>query len=141
MDGDSWTWRTNCPPQTGKRSCKLRRKNIWKPTDSKLQVKMGKLEKELEVLATASVQSQDVCVCVTSHRVSWPASQQQKQPRGSTSFTPESHGLFDGLNRTTRGHSRNESTHCLLSSAVLQHRQPFSRAECRCWEPMTQPTH
>lgn len=63
VDGDSWTWRTNCPPQTGNRSCKIRRKNIWKPRDSKLQVKMGKLEKELEVLATASVQSQDVCVC------------------------------------------------------------------------------
>lgn len=79
-------------------------------------MKMGKLEKELKVLATASVQSQDVCV--TSHSL-LPANQQQKQPRGSTVFTPESHGLFNGLYRTTRGHSRNESMHCLLSSAVL----------------------
>lgn len=70
MDGDSWTWRTNCPPETGNRSCNLRRKNIWKLTDSKLQVKMGKLEKELEVLATASVQSQDVCDLTQSLTVS-----------------------------------------------------------------------
>lgn len=41
-----------------------------KPTDSKLQVKIGKLEKELEVLATASVQSQDVCDLTQSLPVS-----------------------------------------------------------------------
>lgn len=36
---------------------------------------MGKLEKELEVLATASVQSQDVCVCVCDLTQSLLASQ------------------------------------------------------------------
>lgn len=121
MDGDSWIWRTNCAPQTDNRPCNLKRKkNIWKPTEAELQIKMGDLEKELQELAKACRAK----TYVASLRFSRPANQRQKQPQGSTLLTPESHASL--IVSTAQPQDITERNHCRLSSSELWHQQPFS---------------
>lgn len=104
MDGDSRIRRTNSIPQTGARSCNLRRKKkIRKPIDAKVQNKNREDGKGIRSPGSS------LCAkvsCVWSHRVFQLANQRQKQPHGSILLTPKSQGLFKGLNSTTNRHSR-----------------------------------